>query len=155
MKRRQIAQLLCLLLALLIVPQTGQSAEQSPAQFLKDFYAWYITTDKGSIRAIHDAAIYQYVARETVEQVKSISYELGTDRRDYFLKSGNPPLSMEGVTIYVGQVTNMGVGTYVAPVTIVSSLSDKHTREDTVVVILKKIDGMLKIVRCVDIYPEA
>lgn len=144
-----------MLLALLVVPQSGQSAEQRPAQFIKDFYTWYITTSKGTFAAMHDVGIYQYVAPEIVEYAKSTTGQYGTDRRDYFLKLGDPPLSMEGVTIDVGKVTDMGAGTFVAPVIIVSTFPDKYQLHNPVVVILKKIDGALKIIKCVDSYPEA
>lgn len=156
MTQKILAWALCSLLAMLFLsPYAGYCAEQNPRQFIKNFYTWYITTNKGTTQALKDNTIYKYVEKETVEHVKNTPYTYGSDRRDYFLKIYDPPLSMNGVIITVGQVTDMGGGTFVALVTIITDSLSKERTHDDVVMILRKTNGALKIIKCVDVYPEA
>ena len=145
----------CLFIAAFFLPLGGHCAEQNPEQFLKEFYTWYITRDGeagGALKVFHGEEIYKYVEKKSVEKIKALNNQYATGRLDYFLKQSDTMSSMSGVTISVGEVTQMDTRTFVAPVTISESLHGRTTR---VVVILRKIDGALKIIKCVDILPEA
>ncbi len=145
---------ICSLLVMLsLFPGQGYCAAETPEQFLKNFYVWYITTDKGANQALKDEDIYRYVARETVEKIKNRPSEYGYDKSDYFLKMVDPPLSMSGVNIAVGKVTNMGTDTFVAPVAITVTFDGKHLGTEHVVVIFEKIGSDFIILKCMDIYP--
>lgn len=118
MKKILSRTILSLLLLLICSTQYGYCAEERPEQFVKDFYTWYITVDEGRQLAITHDDIYKYVAQETVQKVRNIPGAYGSDRRDYFLKMLDYPLNMSGVTIQVGKITDMGMATFVVPVTI-------------------------------------
>ncbi len=143
------------LVAFFSFPQIVHCEEQSPDQFLKDFYVWYITTAEGTYRALNDNGIYRYVKRETVEEVKKLPQTYGYDRRDYFLKIFDMPLGMEGTDISVGKVTDMGMDTFVVPVIIATTFDNESSIKDYIIVFIQKIDGNFKIVKCMDPYPEA
>lgn len=155
----------CLFIAaLFFLPHGGHCAEQNPEQFLKEFYAWYITKDEGAFKAFDGDEIYKYVEKETVEDVKSEFYRHSSahDHLDYFTKIYDSPLNMSGITISVGSVTRMDTYTLVAPVTILEVSYDKYDgtihryeRITHIVVVLREKDGVLKIVKCIDIFPEA
>lgn len=156
MQQKSLIKILCFLFVLLFMqPQYGQCADKTPEQFLEDFYSWYITTSKGVDGALQDKEINNYVAQEVIERVKKSDEGVEPERRDYFIKREDTPLSMDGVRIGVGKVTAMGANIFVAPVTITSRIFDIRPRSNIVIVIFKKKNGMFKIVKCVDSYSEA
>ena len=145
-----------LLMALLLVlPQAARCEEQTPIEFIKEFYTWYISTDGGSQKAIRSDEIYTYVEKNTVDAVREISYLYGTDRRDYFLRLSNGPLSMDGVSFTVKSSSELGYRTFILLVTIIEKKHGQTVKNDPVVVVVRKTDGQLKIVKCIDTYPEA
>ncbi len=149
----------CLFIAaFFFLPLGGQCAEQNPEQFLKEFYTWYITRDGeagGALKVFHGEEIYKYVEKESVEEIKALRNQYATGRLDYFLKESDTMSSMSGVTISVGEVTQMDTYTLVAPVIIIYTYPSGYIRYTHIVVILREKDGVLKIVKCIDIYPEA
>lgn len=100
--------------------------------------------------------IYLYVARETVEELKKRPSGSGYDGTDYFLKINDTPTDMNGVSILVNKTEALGPDTFVSTVTIVYVDKFGHRLPDgLIVVVLKKIQGKLKIFKCSDSYPEA
>ena len=148
----------CLFIAaFFFLPHGGHCAGQNPEQFIKEFYTWYITKNEGAFKAFDGDEIYKYVEKETVEKIKSEFYRecSACDQLDYVTKRYASPLSMSGVTISVGKVTQMDTKTFVAPVTIIETSSSGYIGYIHVVVVLREKDGALKIFKCIDIYPEA
>lgn len=156
MTRQRLAGAVCFFIAaFFFLPLKGNCAGQNPEQFLKEFYTWYITTNEGTLKAYTSDEIYNYVERETIEEVKSALYRYASDRLDYFTKIYDPPLSMSGVTISVENVTRTDINTFIASVIIITTYPSEYKEATHIVVILREKDGTLKIVKCVDILPEA
>lgn len=144
-----------LFVLLLLSPPPVSCAEQDPVKFLTEFYTWYIPAQSVMYPEYH-SNIYLYVARETVEKVKKRPQNPGYDRTDYFLKLSDTPVDMNGVSILVAPVETLGPDTLATVVTIVHVDKDGHHFPDgVIVVVLKKIEGKLKIFKCIDTYPEA
>ncbi|MGD9662816.1 MAG: hypothetical protein AB7U63_16265 [Porticoccaceae bacterium] len=142
----------CLFMVIFLFPQPVYCAEQDPVQFITEFYTWYIPC----LDALNNNDIYNYIAHDTIEEIKKISVIPGYDRIDYFIKLSNFPSNMNGVSILVNPVKSIGPDTLVTIVTIV--YIDKfghHFPDGVIVVIVKKIEGKLKIFKCIDTYPEA
>ena len=100
--------------------------------------------------------ICRYVSQETSEEIKIIPDRPGFDGTDYFLKLSDTPVDMNGVSVLVNPVESIGPDTLVAKVTIVYIDKFGHRFPDgIIVVVLKKIEGKLKIFKCIDAYPEA
>ncbi len=156
MRKTLVGPLLVLFIALSLFPRRGWCAEQTPEQFLRDFYTWYITADKGMALAVEDPGIYRYVPAETVENAKA-PCRVRRDKRDYFLKLSDPPLNMTGVEIRVGDPASVGSGFLVAVVEIISTYvngPDELSASNHTVVLLKQSGDGLKIMKCLDIHPE-
>lgn len=138
-----------------LTSQSVYCSEQDPVKFLTDFYTWYIPA-QAQMRPEYHGNIYTYVTRDTVEKIKKIPKLPGFDGTDYFLKLSDPPLDMKGVTILVDPVETIGSDTLASIVTIVYIDEDGHRYPDgIIIVVLKIIDGKLKIFKCIDAYPEA
>lgn len=132
----------------------GYCAEQDPVKFVTEFYTWYIPINR-QMQPEYHGHIYDYVARETVAEIKKRPENPGCDRTDYFIKLSDTPGDMNGVNILVNQVETIGPDTLVTTVNIVSVDKTRHSFPDRVVVVLKKIEGKFKIFKCIDSYPEA
>lgn len=155
MVRNWLCRMACALYLLMALSfQHAYCAEQDPVRFITEFYTWYIQA--GRKRALGGDHIYRYVERETVEEIKIKPERPGYDGTDYFIKLSDTPPDMKGVSIVVSSVENISADTIVALVTIVTVSEDGHRFPDgVVVVVMKHAEGALKILKCIDIYPEA
>jgi len=106
--------------------------------------------------AIRGKEILHYVARETIEEIQLIPDRTGYDRTDYFIKFSDGPRDMNGVSISIDQVEALDPDTVASIVTIVyiNRFGGRHP-DRVIVVIVKKIEGNLKIFKCIDTFPEA
>lgn len=146
----------CLFVMIFSSSQPVICAAQDPAEFIKEFYTWYISAQIRVDATRTGSDIYRYVAHETVEGIKIIPGRPGYDGTDYFIKLSDTPVDMKGVSILVNQVETIGHDTFVATVVIVHIDETGHRFPDgVVVVVLKRIKGELKIFKCIDSYPEA
>ena len=138
-----------LLLALLLsLSQAARCEEQTPAEFIKEFYTWYIGASGEGIDPIKNEEIHKYVDPVTIEYLKKDIH-----RQDYFFNADGIPLSMDGVVIKVHGVQKFINDTYVAHVTIDSSRARGRTHTDIAIVVVEKVDGRFRIVKCLDIHP--
>jgi len=144
-----------LFLVLFLSYQPVSCAEQDPVQFITEYYTWYIS-QQNRMNAKNGKDICHYVSQETLEEIKIVPGRPGFDGTDYFLKLSDTPVDMNGVSIVVSPVETLGPDTLVAVVTIVYIDKFGHRFPDgVIVVVLKNIEGKLKIFKCIDAYPEA
>ncbi len=145
----------CLCLVIFLSSHPVYCAEQDPVQFITEFYTWYISA-QNRMDEIKGKDICRYVAQETLEGINMIPDRSGYDRTDYFLKLSYGPSDMKGVSILINQVETISHNTFASIVTIVYVDRFGHRFPDgVIVVILKSIEGNLKIFKCIDAYPEA
>lgn len=117
----------------------GQAAEQTPENFVREFYNWYFQADKGQNRAEYNDDIYKYVSTTTVNIAKSMHGEI-----NYFTQK-NISLPDDVKIIVHTAITLDAVN--VVPVSF-------HTNTvDHVIVFLNKKNGQYRIIRVTDIYP--
>lgn len=147
--------IICLFIPIFLSSQPVYCAAQDPVQFITEFYTWYIS-QQNRMNAKKDKEICRYVSQETLDGIRIIPERPGFDGRDYFLKLSDTPVDMNGVSIVVSPVETLGPDTLVAVVTIVYIDKFGHRFPDgVIVVVLKNIEGKLKIFKCIDAYPEA
>ncbi|GAB6037673.1 hypothetical protein JCM15519_22320 [Fundidesulfovibrio butyratiphilus] len=141
-----------LFILLFLSHQTAHCAEQDPVAVVKNFYRWYITLQE-KMDPLKNKNIYTFVERNTVYELNKVRVGTPGFERDYFLKTTNPPQNMSGVSIFVNQLECIGTDIVVAVV----EFKIQHRKFDLnkVIVVLKKTKFNTKIVKCIDVLPEA
>lgn len=121
----------------------GYCAEQTPEQFVRDFYAWYFVADRGEDMAEKNDAIYKYVARPLVADVRA-----DTSGIYYFTKVGSYGARWDGVVVDVKDAVGIGGGVFMVPVEFVLGQERRN-----VIILVKNYDGEVKIFKVMDVYP--
>lgn len=132
--------------------EPAHCAGQDPVAVVKDFYVWYITLQE-NMDPLKNKNIYTFVERSTVCELKKARVGTPGFDRDYFLKTTNPPRNMSGVSILVNQAEC--VGTDLIVVVVEFKVQQRKFDLNKVVVVLKKTKFNTKIVKCIDVLPEA
>lgn len=147
-KKITAAPLLVLFAALLFFPQRGYCAEQTPAQFVCEFYAWYFQADMGESVATENKEIYKYVDKKLMDFVTSphhYSYSYFTKQENGFLGWGRARcIPHETIAIYDRE--NGPV--YLVPITFEEGQERLH-----IFVYVKKEGDNFKIIKVSDPYP--
>ena len=118
-------------------------AERSPEQVVRDFYAWYFVMNRGQGMAEKNDAIYKYVAKPRVTDVRA-----DTSGIYYFTKVGSYGALWDGVVVNVKDAVGIGGGVSMIPVEFVLGENMRN-----VVVLVKNYNGELKIFKVMDVYP--
>lgn len=118
-------------------------AEQSSEQVVRDFYAWYFVMNRGQDMAEKNDAIYKYVAKPLVADVRA-----DTSGIYYFTKVGSYGARWVDVVVDVKDAVGIGGGVSMKPVEFVLGQERRN-----VIVLVKIYDGELKIFKVMDVYP--
>lgn len=116
-------------------------AEQSPEQFVKEFYSWYLKADTENKMPEQSPDIYKYVAKATADRLRD-DLRRGTLPRDegYFTKVQDYSAAEWGASTVIHQATVLSDAVLV-PVTF-----GTKTKID-VILFLKKVGGQWKIIK--------
>lgn len=143
------AIMLSSLLLLALSSQSSVCARQTPEQFVREFYTWYIAVDNKGMNPICHSDIHRYVYGETVGNVQNPQFSDNRAKRDYFLKTLEGFHAIPETRIVTGKATPLGKDFFAIPVTITDELKSQN-----VIVIVKNVQSSFKITKCIDIYPE-
>ncbi len=132
---------------LLFQAQLAFSAEQTPEQLVRDFYAWYFKADTATEVAENNDAIYTYVDKETVAYARRTF----SDGLSYFVKFGTD-IDWGRMTMILGEQIAMADDAYIIPATFRAPPQD--CMEDILIIVyVKKQNGAFFIYKVSDIYP--
>jgi hypothetical protein len=122
-------------------------AGQSPEQFVKEFYSWYLKSDTESTVPERNPDIYKYVAKATADRLRD-DLQRGALPRDegYFTKVQDYSAVEWSANIVVHRATVLS-GVVLVPVTF-----GAKAKVD-VVLFLKRVGGQWQIIKADDTSP--
>ena len=138
MKKKSIVTLI-VLFTVVCCTRYGYCSEQTPEQFVHDFYEWYFKADQGEDSPGHSDEIYNFVSKKTV------GYAREEHTGVYYFTRVAGQLGDEHAV--VGKAIPVNKDIFIVPVTFEKS-------KERIVVILRKENGRLYITKVMDIYPH-
>ncbi len=125
--------------------QTALCAEQTPEQFVREFYQWYFDADSGSIRADNKNEIYTYVEKNLVKHIRENRNDIS-----YFTKTGNAAYGWDEKVPIVNKSIQMDDDTFTVPVLLKSKSDNVH-----VIVLVKRKNASYLVIKIIDKYPHS
>ena len=135
-----LAGLLCLGI---FCPKESDAA-QTPQEFVKEFYEWYLIKHYENKDILEEEKLPEYVEESLVEYLKA---KPSSDIY-YFIQHGSSTMAFKDCRIVVKDTLKMTDDVFVVPVTF---KGEKF--ESTVIAYVKKVDSVFKIASVSDIYP--
>ena len=135
-----LAGLLCLGI---FCPKESDAA-QTPQEFVKEFYEWYLIKHYENKDILEEEKLPEYVEESLVEYLKA---KPSSDIY-YFIQHGSSTMAFKDCRIVVKDALKMTDDVFVVPVTF---KGEKF--ENTVIAYVKKEDSVFKIASVSDIYP--
>ena len=146
MRIRQIV--ICVLTSMLCLgifcPREADAA-QTPQEFVKEFYEWYLIEDYDFSDALKQDKLAEYVDEKLIEELRQ---EEKCREMSYFTQMGPFFIGFKNAKVRVGGVLPMTDDVFVVPVTI-----NKESIEKIVIVYVHKKVGTFKIHSVSDAYP--
>ena len=145
MRIRQIV--ICVLTGLLclgILCPKAADAAQTPQEFVKEFYEWYLIKHYENKDILEEEKLPEYVDESLVEYLKA---KPSSDIY-YFIHHGSSTMAFKDCRIVVKDTLKMTDDVFVVPVTFKG-----ENFERTVIAYVKKIDSGFKIASVSDAYP--
>ena len=146
MRIRQIV--ICVLTSMLCLgifcPREADAA-QTPQEFVKEFYEWYLIEDYDFSDALKQDKLAEYVDEKMIEELRQ---EEKCREMSYFTQMGQFFIGFKNAKVRVGDVLPMTDDVFVVPATIT-----KESIEKIVIVYVHKKDGTFKIHSVSDAYP--
>ena len=145
MRIRQIV--ICVLTSMLCLgffcPKAADAA-QTPQEFVKEFYEWYLIKHYENKDILEEEKLPEYVDESLVEYLKA---KPSSDIY-YFIHHGSSTMAFKDCRIVVKDTLKMTDDVFVVPVTFKG-----ENFERTVIAYVKKIDSGFKIASVSDAYP--
>ena len=135
-----LAGLLCLGI---FCPKESDAA-QTPQEFVKEFYEWYLIKHYENKDILEEEKLPEYVEESLVEYLKT---KPSSDIY-YFIHHGSSTMAFKDCRIVVKDTLKMTDDVFVVPVTFKG-----ENFERTVIAYVKKIDSGFKIASVSDAYP--
>ena len=135
-----LAGLLCLGI---FCPKESDAA-QTPQEFVKEFYEWYLIKHYENKDILEEEKLPEYVDESLVEYLKA---KPSSDIY-YFIHHGSSTMAFKDCRIVVKDTLKMTDDVFVVPVTFKG-----ENFERTVIAYVKKIDSGFKIASVSDAYP--
>ena len=135
-----LAGLLCLGI---FCPKESDAA-QTPQEFVKEFYEWYLIKHYENKDILEEEKLPEYVEESLVEYLKA------TPSSDiyYFLQHGSSTMAFKNCRIVVKDTLKMTDDVFVVPVTFKG-----EDYERAVIAYVKQVDSSFKIASVSDAYP--
>jgi len=139
--------LICVLTSLLCLgffcPKAANAA-QTPQEFVKGFYEWYIIKHYEVDDILEEEKLPEYVDDSLIAYLK----RRGPSDIYYFIQFGSSTMAFKDCRVVVKDVLTMADGVFVVPV-----MFKKENFESAVIAYVKKTDSGFKIASVSDIYP--
>ena len=139
--------LICVLTGLLCLgffcPKAADAA-QTPQEFVKEFYEWYLIKHYENKDILEEEKLPEYVGESLIEYLKS---KPSSDIY-YFIQYGSSTMAFKDCRIVVKDALKMTDDVFVVPVTFKG-----EDFERTVIAYVKKVDSDFKIASVSDAYP--
>ena len=139
--------LICALTGILCLgifcPKAADAA-QTPQEFVKGFYEWYIIKHYEVDDILEEKKLSEYVEESLISYLK----RRGPSDIYYFIQHGSSTMAFKECRVVVKDVLKMKDDVFVVPVTF---KGEKF--ESTVIAYVKKVDSVFKIASVSDIYP--
>ena len=139
--------LICVLISMLCLgifcPKAADAA-QTPQEFVKEFYEWYLIKHYENKDILEEEKLPEYVEESLVEYLKA---KPSSDIY-YFIQHGSSTMAFKDCRIVVKDTLKMTDDVFVVPVTFKG-----EDFERTVIAYVKKIDSGFKIASVSDAYP--
>ena len=140
--------LICVLTGMLCLgffsPKAADAA-QTPQEFVKEFYEWYLIKDYDLSDALKQDKLAEYVDEGLIAVLRE---EEKCHEMSYFTQMGPFFIRFKNAKVRVGDVLPMTGDVFVVPATIT-----KESIEKIVIVYVHKKDGTFKIYSVSDAYP--
>ena len=140
--------LICVLTGMLCLgifyPKAADAA-QTPQEFVKEFYEWYLIKDYDLSDALKQDKLAEYVDEGLIAVLRK---EEKCHEMSYFTQMGPFFIRFKNAKVRVGDVLPMTDDVFVVPATIT-----KESIEKIVIVYVHKKDGTFKIHSVSDAYP--
>lgn len=140
--------LICVLASMLylgVLCPKAANAVQTPQEFVKEFYEWYLIEDYDFSDALKQDKLAEYVDEKMIEELRQ---EEECREMSYFTQMGQFFIGFKNAKVRVGDVLPMTDDVFVVPATIT-----KESIEKIVIVYVHKKDGTFKIHSVSDAYP--
>ena len=145
MRIRQIV--ICVLTSMLclgIVCPKAADAAQTPQEFVKGFYEWYIIKHYEMDDILEEEKLPEYVDESLIAYLK----RRGSSDLYYFIQFGSSTTVFKECRIVVKDALKMADDIFVVPV-----IFKGKKFESTVIAYVKKVDSVFKIASVSDVYP--
>ena len=119
-------------------------AAQTPQEFVKEFYEWYLIKHYENKEILEEAKLPEYVEESLIEYLK---VKPSSDIC-YFIQHGSSTMAFKDCHIVVKDTLKMTDDVFVVPVTFKG-----EDFERTVIAYVKKVDSGFKIASVSDAYP--
>ena len=139
--------LICVLASMLylgVLCPKAANAVQTPQEFVKEFYEWYLIKHYENKEILEEEKLPEYVEESLIEYLK---VKPSSDIY-YFIQHGSSTMAFKDCHIVVKDTLKMTDDVFVVPVTFKG-----EDFERTVIVYVKKIDSGFKIASVSDAYP--
>ena len=139
--------LICVLTSMLCLgifcPREADAA-QTPQEFVKEFYEWYLIKHYEHKDIMEEEKLQEYVEESLIEYLK---VKPSSDMY-YFIQHGSSTMAFKECRVVVKDVLKMKDDVFVVPVTFKG-----ENYERAVIAYVKKVDSVFKIASVSDIYP--
>ena len=139
--------LICVLASMLylgVLCPKAANAVQTPQEFVKEFYEWYLIKHYENKEILEEAKLPEYVEESLIEYLK---VKPSSDIY-YFIQHGSSTMAFKDCHIVVKDTLKMTDDVFVVPVTFKG-----EDFERTVIAYVKKVDSGFKIASVSDAYP--
>lgn len=119
-------------------------AAQTPQEFVKEFYEWYLIKHYENKEILEEAKLPEYVEESLIEYLKA---KPSSDIY-YFIQHGSSTMAFKDCHTVVKDTLKMTDDVFVVPVTFKG-----EDFERTVIAYVKKVDSGFKIASVSDAYP--
>jgi hypothetical protein len=132
------------MLCLGIVCPKAAGAAQTPQEFVKEFYEWYLIKHYEHKDILEEEKLPEYVEESLIKYLK----DKPSSDIYYFIQHGSSTMAFKDCRIVVKDTLKMTDDVFVVPVTFKG-----EDFERTVIVYVKKVDSGFKIASVSDAYP--
>ena len=139
--------LICVLASMLylgVLCPKAANAVQTPQEFVKEFYEWYLIKHYEHKDILEEEKLPEYVEESLIEYLKS---KPSSDIY-YFIQHGSSTMAFKDCRIVVKDALKMTDDVFVVPVTFKG-----EGYERAVIAYVKKVDSVFKIASVSDVYP--
>ena len=139
--------LICVLASMLylgVLCPKAANAVQTPQEFVKEFYEWYLIKHYEHKDILEEEKLPEYVEESLIEYLKS---KPSSDIY-YFIQHGSSTMAFKDCRIVVKDALKMTDDVFVVPVTFKG-----EGYERAVIAYVKKVDSVFKIASVSDAYP--